>query len=244
MRASQEIKAIAEIIFTQWKLRPETLPFSIDLELLEGLPNVEVIMEKLDKQFGVIKLIRKPYANVEPWLMGKDVVTIADEVYGSWSEENLRLATDEVVSYEVLVKPEFDKWFSSLTKESSEKNDVNEIRNRIAIAYVRLDGNDIYVGVKNETEQQINRLRTDLPPYVFIHFLINHNGTEITRNTIKSLDGLGSISDLSELIRSCGFDKTLKDIFFPISSKDKVKFINNVPLYGDKIESFIENLKK
>lgn len=82
--------------------------------------------------------------------------------------------------------------------------------------------NTIYVALEDEREYRISRqLRTDLPPLIFINHLLHHPRTSLSRHDVKEATGS---SDITELVRRCGFSKQLKKIFFPDTTEQNVYF--------------------
>lgn len=71
----------------------------------------------------------------------------------------------------------------------------------------------------------IKRLRTDGPQYNFMNYLLSHADTSITRAEVNEyVEGCSTNKDLTELVRYCGFDKTLKHYFFPVCTDKRVLF--------------------
>jgi hypothetical protein len=59
-------------------------------------------------------------------------------------------------------------------------------------------------------------------------FLLDNSDIDVTIDDIhddeKGVKSCSARDDLTELVRDCGFDKALKDAFFPTVKKDKVHF--------------------
>lgn len=100
---------------------------------------------------------------------------------------------------------------------------VNPVR--ILKAQVQMTGNDIYLSLQDGRRALIKRLRTDQAPVYFMRYLMVHPNTTINKAVIQTeVEMCGQKQDMTELVRQCGFDKTLKPYFFSGTSKNQVHF--------------------
>jgi hypothetical protein len=78
--------------------------------------------------------------------------------------------------------------------------------------FAKLDGKDYRIS---------RSLRANMPPHSFINHVMSHPRTHIGRADIKIATGS---SDITELVRACGFDRRLKMVFFPGTTEQSVYF--------------------
>jgi len=90
-----------------------------------------------------------------------------------------------------------------------------------------------------ENEQSFifhDSLRTDMPPHSLMKHLIANPGKQTTISYVRTkLDGCADVKNLSEVIRDCDFDKTLKDIFFDEMSRTSVRLRQNPVVTMDEL---------
>jgi hypothetical protein len=101
------------------------------------------------------------------------------------------------------------------------------------VARVSMEGQDrrfVRVIVSGDREYTVAKLHVGRAPYDFMHylFLLDNSDIDVTIDDIhddeKGVKSCSARDDLTELVRDCGFDKALKDAFFPTVKKDKVHF--------------------
>ncbi len=114
----------------------------------------------------------------------------------------------------------------AVATSSSKKKDAHE-------ASIIIEDRIIYVKLSDGKRYRISRkLRTNLAPHSFIEHVITHQRTRISRQDIKIVVGS---SDITELVRSCGFNKSLKAIFFPNTTEQEAYFLPQLKLTNEQI---------
>ena len=97
----------------------------------------------------------------------------------------------------------------------------------------------IYVALDDGREFRLSRkLRTDMAPHNFITYVMHHPRTYMSRHDIKEVTGS---SDITELVRNCGFDGKLKEIFFPSTTEQKVYFQPTTTLTEEQVKLLAEH---
>ena len=87
----------------------------------------------------------------------------------------------------------------------------------------------------------IKKLRTDGPQYNFMNYLLSHPNTSVSRAEVNEyVDGCATTKDLTELVRYCGFDKTLKNYFFSACTDKRVVFTPVITLTGDNMAKLLK----
>jgi hypothetical protein len=97
-------------------------------------------------------------------------------------------------------------------------------------AHVFMDGPErrvVCIIVTGSGDYPIAKLHADRAPYDFMHYLFrpeNSNREVTIEEAQKKNTSCSGRTNLTELVDDCGFNKALKDIFFPIMNNDKVRF--------------------
>jgi len=106
-----------------------------------------------------------------------------------------------------------------LHKQSSKQN----LKAKIFISDERI----VYVELGGSENQRISRkLRTDSSRHSFMNYMLSHPRSRISYADIEiATDN----KDITELVRGCGFDKSLKKIFFP-GTTEKAVFFDPSPI--------------
>jgi len=87
----------------------------------------------------------------------------------------------------------------------------------------------------------LKKLRTDGPQYNFMNYLLSHAHTSVTRAEVNEyVDGCAATKDLTELVRYCGFDKTLKNYFFSALTDKRVVFTPAITLVGSDMSALLK----
>jgi hypothetical protein len=87
----------------------------------------------------------------------------------------------------------------------------------------------------------LKKLRTDGPQYNFMNYLLSHAHTSVTRVEVNEyVEGCATNKDLTELVRYCGFDKTLKNYFFPVCTDKRVIFTPDITLADDDMSALLK----
>lgn len=89
------------------------------------------------------------------------------------------------------------------------------------------------------TPYTIATLAEDGTYYTFMQHVTAPKNADIliTLENIKAVKGLASTKDLTERVRFSGFNKALKDAFFPTCKKDKILFRHAANLNVQQVES-------
>ena len=92
------------------------------------------------------------------------------------------------------------------------------------IAHVFMDGRSINIMIADRI-YTIAKLSRDGSHYNFMRYLTDPNNSDfaISNEEISHIDSCKNIKDITELIRHCGFDLSLKKAFFS-KKKDKLNF--------------------
>lgn len=108
-------------------------------------------------------------------------------------------------------------------------------------ARVGLEGNEIILTLDDSRKSVIKKLRTDQAPIHFIKYLLLNPNQLITKTVIQtSVEMCSQKDDLTELVRQCGFDKSLKSYFFSGTTRQKVYF-NPESVLSEQIVSQLFN---
>jgi hypothetical protein len=110
-------------------------------------------------------------------------------------------------------------------------------------AEAKIDGTQIYIGIKGEALVPLWRVRPDSGLYYFMHYLQSHTNQNIGIGDIQLLDGCKSYQDMTELVRNCRFNKQLKKLFFDGTSKKVVRFTPTKELSHEQLIAYNELLE-
>lgn len=113
---------------------------------------------------------------------------------------------------------------------------VDEPTQKVSI--VPGDKGAVYARLADGTNYWISSLRVDNAPYHFLHYLLKHPDTLLTSTIIRTDTKIDAKYGMTELVRQCGFTKELlplKPIFFPETTKTKVRFRQTVKLNATQI---------
>jgi hypothetical protein len=87
----------------------------------------------------------------------------------------------------------------------------------------------------------LKKLRTDGTLYNFMNYLLSHANTSVTLPEVNEyVDGCAKKNDLTELVRNCGFDKTLKNYFFPVCTDKRVIFTPAITLADEDMSALMK----
>jgi hypothetical protein len=96
---------------------------------------------------------------------------------------------------------------------------------RLRNARVIMMGNNVYLHFSDNSKALVKRLRTDQAPANFMKYIMLHPYTSINKAVIQTeVEMCSQKDDMTELVRQCGFGKSLKPYFFSGTTKDKVYF--------------------
>lgn len=155
--------------------------------------------------------------------------------------------------YEIEILDTFESIRNNARKDSLESfayhstvlSDANKIPKKKdsldwSVVYVDLNNNQILVGLRPGAYVPLGKpLRFDSPPYNFMRYILRNADRPINIHEIKEkVEGCKTKDDLSELVRSCHFDKQLKRIFFERTTKKTIRFTPWRELSGEQLEWF------
>lgn len=104
-------------------------------------------------------------------------------------------------------------------------------------AHITIDKNTTFVMLSNGEKIQLKKFRTGSGPLDFMKYLLTNSGSTVTLTALRAdVATCRSRSDLTELVRECGFVKSLKQIFFPEMSGAKVRFEQSVPVTSAQVD--------
>lgn len=106
-------------------------------------------------------------------------------------------------------------------------------------AHVSLEDRIIYVTLDDGRRFRISRRqRVDMRPHTFIKLVLSQPRTNIILSDIKkAVDS----NDITELVNQCGFEKSLKEIFFPGTTEQIVYFEPNPTLTNKEVRLLAEH---
>lgn len=149
----------------------------------------------------------------------------------------------EIDSFDVSVNlSNFVKYYDKYTKAIELHTTTNVGKPTEKIAYVKMDGKELFIGYEGGNMLLQKRVRVDSPLYFLFHYLQSHTNTDVPRATVQSLEACRSISNLTETVRALGFDKHMKAIFFPGTSASRIHFTPKVELTPEQHKLFNKHL--
>jgi len=113
---------------------------------------------------------------------------------------------------------------------------VDDTNQKVSI--VTGDKGDVYARLADGTKYWISTLRVDNDPYHFLDYLLKHPDTSLTGTIIRTEIKIDAKYGMTELVRQCGFTKELlplKPIYFPETTKTKVRFRQSAELTSSQI---------
>lgn len=112
------------------------------------------------------------------------------------------------------------KEFEQSVRQHAARTDTRE-------AHVFMQGRYVCVAITGDRTYPIAKLGENTSHYLFMNHLLapGNSNINITIDEIKGIKkGLQAAHDLTELVRYCGFDRTLKKAFFSTSKQSKIHF--------------------
>lgn len=107
-------------------------------------------------------------------------------------------------------------------------------------ARINLVGNEIVLTLDDNRNLVIKKLRTDQAPLFFIRYLLLNPNQLITRTVIQtSVEMCAQKDDMTELVRQCGFNKSLKKYFFNGTSKTKVMLTTETKIPNEIVDKIL-----
>lgn len=83
----------------------------------------------------------------------------------------------------------------------------------------------VCVVLHDSEEYRIAPLQRGAAPYNFMQYLLANQSTDIDLDDVKeNVEGCRSVTNLTEIVRACGFDKSLKKAFFTKMSGGRINF--------------------
>jgi len=95
------------------------------------------------------------------------------------------------------------------------------------VSIINGDKGEVYARLADGTKYWVSTLRLDNAPYQFLQYLTSHPDTLLTSTIIRTATKIDAKYGMTELARQCGFTNDLlplKPIFFPDTTKTKVRF--------------------
>lgn len=90
-------------------------------------------------------------------------------------------------------------------------NDTPDLTAEYAIKLINRAVALVQINTDKKMGRELKTLRTDGPQYNFMNYLLTHPKTVTTRADIhENVEGCKSISDLTELVRHCGFNSCVR----------------------------------
>jgi hypothetical protein len=109
-----------------------------------------------------------------------------------------------------------------------------------SLVEVKLEGLYIFLYMQNKAPIQLKKLRVDNGLFNFMTYLFRNSNRKIGRGEINIIDGCKAYTDMTEIVRKCGFDSVLKEIFFQGTTSQTVLFMPK-QLVNDSQYSIISN---
>jgi hypothetical protein len=160
--------------------------------------------------------------------------------------EQLRTGHIEMVNmgYSTSGKPlpfvEFEVKIGTLFQQAIEPPKLKKAPPVMQRAWLRMPDKHVFAELGNGASypftKQKTGLKTDLPPYSLMKFLVKHPAATVTlRYANEKLDGCEKVDNLGEIVRQSGLTEDLKELFFEVTTAKKVKLKENVYLSADQI---------
>ena len=124
------------------------------------------------------------------------------------------------------------------------KNPIPEIAGNEAVvvpekATISMHNNDIVVNLKGKSIF-IKKLRNDHAPSNFMRYMLQNPDTYIDTAQIQDEVSMCSTKkDMTELVRQCGFNKTIKRYIFNGTTKDKVRLVSTATLPSEIVAQLL-----
>lgn len=128
----------------------------------------------------------------------------------------------------------FHAWITHIANEdklrSGNLEQVNLNKEAVTVEIKFID-NVVSLWLSNTGSVLLRTLGPDSPEANFMQYILLHQNVDIGRGTVQTkIDGCDNQQDLTELARYCGFDKTLKKMFFPKRSRTIVRFSSSIEI--------------
>ena len=130
-----------------------------------------------------------------------------------------------------------------LTEKAAQESEIYE-EEPVTIAEAKIDGTQIYVGIKGMDLLPLYNVELDGGLYHFMHYMQGHTNKDVGIGDITLLDGCDKYDNLTEVVRFCHFNKILKDIFFRGTKRKNVRFTAIKELEADQAVPFNVELDK
>lgn len=114
-------------------------------------------------------------------------------------------------------------------------------------AHVFMQGRFVCIAISGDKTYSIAKLGDNTSHHLFMNYLLAPENADIavTIDDIKGIKkGLQAAHNLTELVRYCGFDRTLKGVFFIISKQGKIHFKPIAQLNDKQVEAVIKQAAK
>lgn len=123
-------------------------------------------------------------------------------------------------------------------------NKISTITSDTVTADIKLVDATVSLWLQGVEQLTLRQLRVDGAEYNFINFVLARPNTNISRGDVQTLiEGCATKDDLTEIVRYCGFNKSLKKLFFPTCSQLRVMFRPSVQISRSQAEELVANYK-
>lgn len=218
MTPEEQILGVMQIIDNAREVTTTNFPVSIERDKFDDYPDYEPILEKLEWEFNAISINQYPKIDEVDYRASVGFV------------DDKQLKND--FSYKLTINPKFNEVLNKY---------IDSAQTKLTETQLILSDNSIVAMFPSGESVHIKKLRTDQGTYNFMQYLFTHQNKDIPLSVIQTeVEGCKSRIDLTELVRNCGFDKTLKSYFFPGTTKRKVHFVSRASIPSD-IVSKLQN---
>lgn len=109
-----------------------------------------------------------------------------------------------------------------------------------------LDGCDVKLVASDERQVLVKpALRYQLAPHIFINHILNSTlSKEVRLDEVQEVEGLKDVDSLQEMMRRCGFNKHLKQVFTEVCTKKRLEIRNPAFLTPQQIVKLFSGLER
>lgn len=110
---------------------------------------------------------------------------------------------------------------------------------------IMLENNDVMLVASNDQRVRIKSLRYQMAPHIFISYVLNTAlSGEIRLVDVQEVEGLHDVVDLQEMMRNCGFDKKLKNLFTSTCTKQRLRITNPIEMTRKETKRLFSRLER
>jgi hypothetical protein len=133
---------------------------------------------------------------------------------------------------------------SLTTNEKAQQNTIHAPQEKWVVELV-MESTQLYVNISGQKRYALKRLRAGNAPYEFMEFMYHNPYRVVARDEVEDVVSKDkSQIDLPKLVKDCGFNYTLKRIFFDKTSKTGTEFKRERSIGIELYEPLEEQLKK